>query len=261
MPGLAAVPGGVDAAIVAFDQAIGITRIDPQCVMIRMYAAADDARGLAPVVGKHDVEREEIDLVLVIGRNQEMPEIERTRVQQVVVADLCPMLAVVGGIPQHSFFRFDQRIHMLGIAGCNRQPNSSDGRLGQATTQLLPALAAVGRAIESAAVSAADHHPGIALRLPHARVQDHRIGRIHDQIAGAGLVVDVQDFFPRATAVGAAEDSALGVGSPCMSEGSDEDHFGIRGAHDNGRNLPDILKPHRTPAGARIGREEHTTSG
>ena len=99
--------------------------------MIGVYSAADDAGGLTTIGRKHDVEREEVDPVLVVRRHEEMTEVKRPRIQQIVVADLRPVLAIVGGVPQHPFLRFHQRINMLRVAGRHCQPNAPDRRLRQ----------------------------------------------------------------------------------------------------------------------------------
>ena len=99
---------------------------------------------------------------------------------------------------------------------------------GKPVAELLPRRATVdgledptARAAEGAAFDEA------LLLLPERGVHDVRIARIDLDVVGAGVLVLVQHFLKRPTAIGRAEDAALLVRPVGMAEGGDEEAIGI----------------------------------
>jgi hypothetical protein len=86
------------------------------------------------------------------------------------------------------------------------------------------------------------------------RIEDLRIQRIDDQIGGAGVFVDVQNFFPRRAAVGRLENSALGVRTPEVACGRDVNDVVVAGIDHDARDRARILESHILPRPAAVGR-------
>src|SRR6185437_7098846 len=149
---------------------------------------------------------------------------------------------------------------MLRICRCNCESDSADRRCGQAGDQLLPCRAAVDRFINSAAGATADHLPRITHDLPHARIDHEWILRVHDHVADASGVIDVKHLLPSLATIGSTEDATLGVRSPGMPYGSDEDRFGIFRSDDNRGDLPGIIESHVSPGAAAVRRVINTVS-
>src|SRR5262249_1964923 len=62
------------------------------------------------------------------------------------------------------------------------------------------------------------------------------------------------------SAIGAAEDTSVGVGAPGMSHSSDEDNVRVLGVDHNARDLAHIFQSHESPSGACVWREINTAS-
>src|SRR5262249_15145889 len=97
--------------------------------------------------------------------------------------------------------------------GVNPDPAPWHGRKTGASSQLLPAFAAVGALEDPATIATALHDPGLALHLPEPRIEHVGIGGIDVEVRDPGRVVPEQDLLPRPTPVGGLEDPALVVGS------------------------------------------------
>src|SRR5207302_918051 len=76
--------------------------------------------------------------------------------------------------------------------------------------ELLPGVAAVGRAVQAAAGPAAGQLPGAAAGLPQGGEQHARVGRVEANLDGAGVGVLLEDLLPGLAAVGGAVDAARG---------------------------------------------------
>src|SRR5688500_504355 len=91
----------------------------------------------------------------------------------------------------------------------------------RAICQILPGLAAVFAAPESAVRAAAADLPEGAMGLPDGGVKDAWVGLVESEIDRAGFVADEEDFAPRRTAVVALEHAAFRVGTEGVAQRRD----------------------------------------
>src|SRR5262249_13932845 len=113
---------------------------------------------------------------------------------------------------------------------------------------------------ELTAGPAALEAPRPADHLPEARVQDPRVRRIHRQLRGAGLVVDVRDLLPALAAVLGAEHAALRVGSEGVALHRDVDQVRVLGADAGAGDLRAFLETAVLPGLPRVGGLVHAVA-
>src|SRR5262249_14861166 len=110
--------------------------------------------------------------------------------------------------------RFDDRVHHAIVSGEGRESDASFIAARQAIVQLRPGRAAVHRAINSAAGTAAVVAPAFALVLIHRGVKNLRILRVYHEIDRASVLVLIENLLPRLASVAGFENAAFGVRSP-----------------------------------------------
>src|SRR4029079_9912840 len=108
---------------------------------------------------------------------------------------------------------FDRRIKNVGALAIDVEADAAERSFGQAGLQPRPRVAAVGGLPDAAARTDAVHAARGAPPLIRGGVQDAVVGRVDDQVVGAGVVVDLQRLLPRLAAVGGLEDAALAAGA------------------------------------------------
>ena len=148
----------------------------------------------------------------------------------------------------------DEGVHAARARRRDRHADLAPEALGKALGQLLPGVAAVGRLPQARARAARDELPRAAHDLPEPGVEDPRVRRVHRQVRGAGLLVDVEDLLPRLAAVLRAEDPALGVGAPDVALRRDVDEVRIRRMDADARDLAGVAQPDVLPGPAAVGR-------
>src|SRR3974390_1223978 len=93
--------------------------------------------------------------------------------------------------------------------------------------QLPPGEAAISRFVEPATRAAAVEDPRLAAHLPQRCVHNTGVLRVKRNVDGAGVLVLVEDLLPGLATVRGAEEAALGVGAPGVSECGNQYHVGI----------------------------------
>src|SRR6185437_5428044 len=121
--------------------------------------------------------------------------------------------------------------------------------------------AAVGALVKTAARTAVLELPGRAVCLPHGGVEDLGVARIHDEVDGAGLVVDVEDLAPRLATVRRLEHAALGIGLEDVAHRCGIHHVGIVGIDDEGADGVGIGQACRMPVVAGVFGAENAITG
>src|SRR5664279_857408 len=81
--------------------------------------------------------------------------------------------------------------------------------------------------------------------------------RIEYNIDRAGIFVLEQNFLPGLAAVGGAEDAALRVRPPCVSQSCDENDVGVAWVDDDRSDVARVFQPNVCPRPAGIGRFVH----
>ena len=245
-PCLTAVQADRSAAVVARNHAPGIFRINPQPVIVAVRNL-DLVEGAAPIGGPEKFHIQNVNRIGILRIGDHVHVIPGPLIQGVIAVYQIPRVPAVIGAKQPTVFRFDNRVHAIGIRP-HRQPNSAVRSLRQSMFfQPLPGCAAIGRAVEPAPGSAAGETPRRAPRLPQRRKQNVRIPRIERNVDGARVLILIKHFIPGLAAIQRAENSALRVRTKRMPERRHKDNFRVARIHNH---LPDrarILQPDVLP--------------
>src|SRR5476649_295491 len=127
---------------------------------------------------------------------------------------------------------------------------------------MLPGHAAVGR-LEQAAPGTGEVAvlPRPLPRLPQDGVDGLRIRRVEGHVDRTGILIAIEHFLKRHTAVGGAKDAALLVRSVRMSEHCDEEAIGIGRIDLDHRNLLTVAQPEVLPALSAVRRFVNAVTG
>ena len=175
------------------------------------------AKALAAVVGDHQGNAAEVNPLHVVGVDPHEAEIHRPGVGG---ADPLPGVTAIHGPKDTTLAAqgIDQGIDHVGVVAIDVEPDAALVALGESLGQLGPRAAAVHGAVDSAAWAAAIEAKGRAPALVHGGEQGVRVGRIHHQVDGPGVVVDVEDVLPGVTTILAAVHTTLWVGAPKLPD-------------------------------------------
>src|SRR5713226_6752342 len=122
-----------------------------------------------------------------------MREIPGALTEAMIVVDARPVLAAVVGTEQAAIERFDKRVYAVAVAPRDRNADAPEQALGQPVAfDALPRCAAVGRAKQPAARTAARQTPRRASRFPECGEQDVGIRRVEADVNPPGLFVPVE---------------------------------------------------------------------
>jgi len=119
---------------------------------------------------------------------------------------------------------FDQRVEDAGALAVHVDADAAERTVGNAGLQSRPRFSGVSRFPETAAGAAAVHAAHGAPALIHRRVENPVVRRIHHEIVGSGVVVNLQDLLPGLAAVDRLVHAALAAGTPEAARGGDEDN-------------------------------------
>ena len=268
VPVVGAVPAHRHAAVAAQDQVVRVRRIDPQRMMVQVHAGRRVGSEVAPAVGRPvHAGTAQVHALGVVGVHPNLAVVHGAVVGR---AQVLPRLAPVGGtvdsvlalalgrpaaeaLPRHARIGFDQREDHVAVAPVDGQPDPPLVALRQSVGQLGPRVAAVGGAVDAAAGSAAVEAPGAPSALVRGREERARVRRVHDQVDGAGVVVDVQDLLPRVAAVGGAVDAPLRVGPPQVADRRHVSHVRIPRVDLNARDVVRVGQPQVRPRAPGVG--------
>ena len=179
-PGAAAVERDVGAAVVAFDDRLGIARVDPEAVVIAV-GRPDAGDALAAVDRLADVSVEHPHHVGVLRVRDDLHVVPGARVQCPGVVHQLPRLRpIIRAVQATLRIGFDHGVEAVGV-GRDVDADFTDRR-GQAVHGRLPGRAAVGGFMDPAAGATASYFPGPAQVIPHRRVEDSRVGGIHGEL-------------------------------------------------------------------------------
>ena len=261
VPVVGAVPADRNAAIAGQDQVVGVRRIDPERVVVqvdsggRVGGEVPSAVGRAKQAGAAEVEPLGVvgidpDLTVVhgavVGRGQMLPRLAavgRTidAVLRVAAAAAAKALAGDAGV------RLDERVDQVAVPAVDVEPDPSLVAFRQALGQLGPRVAAVRRAMDSAARTPAIESPGPPPALVRGREESARVARIHHQFGRAGVVVDEEHALPCLAAVGGAVHAPLGVRTPETSDRRHVRHVGIARMDLDPRDMVRVFQPQMRP--------------
>ena len=247
-PGRAPVERNARPSVVPLDHAHGIRRIDPQIVVVSMRGRyfserAPSVRRLPAFQIQHPyrfrILRVCEDVRVVPGTLKELGG----------VGGQFPRFPPVVGAIQAPVFRLDDRPDASEHRGGNCYPHTSLQSAGKpfAFGDVVPGVAAVGRAKDGALRSARREIPRFAPRLPQRREHDPRIVGIHRQVCGSAVVAPVQDVIPRLASIPGAKYPAFLVAPKDIAQGRNVHEIRIRRMDSHARNVLGCLQPHMRP--------------
>src|SRR5205823_5905838 len=114
---------------------------------------------------------------------------------------------------------FDNRPQSIRIRRRHSDAHDSDrsARQTRVARDFCPDIAAVSRFEDATARTATLQGPGLAIDFPKRCIDNVRIGRIDNQIAGGGCFAARADSLPRLPAISRSQAAALFIGRPHMS--------------------------------------------
>src|SRR5262249_31069711 len=128
--------------------------------------------------------------------------------------------------------------------GVRRQAVTGEPGPGGTTVGALPDCAAGATALAA---------PGVDHQLPGRGEQRVRVGRMHDDVDRAGVLVDEEHLLPGLTAVFGAEDPAIRLGPVAVALRRDVHDVGIGWVDREASDPPRGLEAHLRPGAAGIG--------
>ena len=159
------------APIVAVDQALGIVGIDPQPVVVAMRRAQWSER-FARIDRTVSSRVQDVNDVRIFGVGEDVGVVPCALAVLTVTVRELPFLAPIVGAEQAALLSLNQGVHAARVRR-RGHADASESAFGQAfACQFRPRVAAVGRAIETAAGTARFHRPRFAHCLPHAGKQN-----------------------------------------------------------------------------------------
>src|SRR5829696_547666 len=121
------------------------------------------------------------------------------------------------------------------------------------TCQILPGLAAVDAAPQSAVRATAADLPEGAMGFPDSSVKNSRVGLVETEINRAGFIADVENLAPGCATVLALEHAALGVGSEGVTQRRDPHDIRVVRVDANLADVARFAQPNVAPASAGVG--------
>ncbi len=248
----------------ADDHPVGELRVDPHVVVVAPRPAPLDRH--AAVQALRVTRRHEVHLVRVVRLHGHARVVERTLRERVVGVDHVPRRAAVVRAPEHPLVvlerlvlavrvGLDERVHAVRVGGAHGQADLPHRAAREAVPlQAHPGVAAVRGLPEAAARATALAPPRPDAHLPRGREEDARIGGVHGEVDGAGVLVDEEDALPRLPAVPRPVDAALLLGSVQVAERRHEHHVRVTRVDDDAPDPPDLLEPHVSPRLAAVRR-------
>ncbi len=241
-PGVSAVLGDRDASVVPDDDVPGVARVDPHRVVIRVDVAEGDELlpGLARVVGNADARPQAVHAVRVLRVDPEVGVVERAVAEVLSRPGVLPAPSSVGRPVEAVLLRLDEGVHDLRRRPGDPQSDAAQISLGKPVLrgEPRPAFSSVARHVQARARAARLEEPGPTPVLPHRREHDIRVVGVHDEVGGAGFLIDVQDLLPRLRSVARAKDPTLRILTPLATHRGDVGHLRIRRIqHDPGDPL------------------------
>ena len=221
-----------------------------------MDAPVVGLEGLAAVDRRHEVERAEVELVLVGGGNRDDREVPRADVDQARVDELLPLLAEVFRLEEDPLLRVDQRVDVVAVGRGERDRDTPERTVRHVFLELLPRRSAVGRASRGRFQARLPRTPtgsGGTATFPRRAP-----GSCPAAIARSEAPVSASTkstFFHVSPPSVVRKIAALRVRLPDVAEHRDVDGVRIPRVDQDPRDLTRVGESHEPPARAGVGRE------
>jgi len=235
-PGLAAVPGFVDAPVAAVEDVAGVAGDECHRVVVAVLVLLADRPPRAPaVIGHAHVGIHLVDPVEGVRIREDLLIVVRPGAAADVAVALLPALAAVGRAVEPALVGrgLDGGVHDRGVHGRDGQADLPLVAGGQADGELAPGLAGVGGLVD-AGVGAAAHERGdgapalVGGRVDHVGVRRVELGARH-----AGVLVDLERDLPRRAAILRLVEASLATRRPERPFGRRVDHVGVPRVHED----------------------------
>ena len=96
--------------------------------------------------------------------------------------------------------------------------------------------------------------------MPHRRVKNAWIGRVHDEVGGTGFRAYAQHMFPGLSTIGASKYTALITGTPDLALHGNQYRVGVGWVNLDAGDLPGFFQPDMGPGFASIGGLPHAVA-
>src|SRR6185503_10786519 len=226
--------------------------------------AAGAAERLPPVVRDRQVPARKVDPLVVLRVDGDAREVERAEVDRAgalpgLAAVVAPEQAAADRVVVHdrpagaAEVALDHGVHDARVLRIDREADPPGARR-ESVRLLLPGLAAVVRPEDAARFADAAERPGGAPARVHPGV--HRVGvlRVDDDVAGAGVRVDLQDLPPGLPAVARRVHAAFRVRSPQAPQRRDVEDVRVAGIDGEARDVARVLQADVRPGPPGVGR-------
>ena len=219
-PGLAAVHGDCDAAVVGGNHATRIQGVDPEAVVIAVRDF-DFVEAAASVRRLVEINVHEIDRVRILWVGGDVHVIPGPLLDVAAWIDALPLGAAVVRAVESAFVGLDQGVDAVRIRG-HRHADAAVGALRKAVVfQLLPGRASIAGAVETAAGATAGQRPRRAAGFPERGEEDIGIVRVEGDVDGPGVFVLIKYFLPGLAAIHGAKYATFLVRAKRMAERCD----------------------------------------
>ena len=227
-----------------------IVGVNPECVVVGVNVpAAKILERFTAVFGFTHAGMDGIDAVFVERIYKNIVVVKGAVANFVLVVHHDPGCSAVGRTVKGILFGFEEGIDDVGFGGRNSQTRSSEFALGQTIFggSLSPCFTPVVGDVDSGARSAGVERPGLASVFPHSCDEFVGVLRVNDEICHTGLVIDIEYFFPRLTAIGGFVHPSFCIGSPDRTHGSHKNHIRVVGMDDDAVDGFSFFQPHVHP--------------
>ena len=254
-PRLSAVATDIESAVIALNQVVGILRMNPESMVVRMHPRIrqDNRKRFPPVLTSAHERIQAVHPVFIFRVDVNFGIIEWT-VADILRTNLGPLSAPVGTLIERILFGLDQRIDHFRLAACDGQAHAPQVPLRQPVLAATahPIVSAIQRDIHTGARPTGVKRPGLAAILPHSCDQLIGISRIYDQFGTAHPLIDIQYLLPGFATITRTEDPPLGIRTPDGAQRSHVDDLRIIAMNDDAMNIARSLQPHALPRFATI---------
>ncbi len=170
--------------------------------------------------------RRHVDAIGGLRIGMDVLVIHRLRLH--VAAPLPRFARVVRGVERDRVVRgLDLRVDQSLLRRRERRHDAAEIAAGHPGANPPPRGAAVGGLVQTAFRPAVNQRPRVPAPLVRRGEQHVGIERIHDHVADAGVLADVEDLVPRRAAVGGLVEAAIAAGAPQRPVGRDENDLRI----------------------------------
>ncbi len=237
-PTITAIPGDIQAAIVAFNDVAGAVWVQPNGVVVRVdFGVGCGNSPCFTSIGAFGNERPKgVKGLVVEGIHKEVRIVEGAVADVLVFADFEPLEStIVGAVQAILGLVFNERVDFFGVTRSNGNAHSAQFAFWKSIFggPLGPGFASVQGHVHTAAFAAGFEDPGPTAVFPHGADQLIGINRIHDKVSRTGSLVVVEHFGPGLAAVGGFVHAAVWAIAPRHADGRHVDGVRISGVNDN----------------------------